>query len=63
MVAELPYGEVGEVGERRPAPQRERLAQSRRRGRVVAGVDGRAALRVELLEAVGVQLPGSTRST
>ena len=44
---------VGQVGERRPAPQRERLVQQRRRG---GRVGGRAALGRESLEAEEVEL-------
>ena len=52
---------VGEVGERRPAPQRERLAQARRRALGRAVREGRAGVLREPLEPVQVErlLPGA----
>ena len=46
---------VGEVGERRPAPQREGLAEDGRRCVGIASLEGSASLPCELLEALEVE--------
>ena len=50
----LREGLVGEVGERRPAPERERLAESRRRTRCIPGGQALPAFVCEPREAVHV---------
>ncbi len=49
---------IGEVGERRPAPQGECLAERRRRAGGVTGRERRASGGRQLLKAVEVELPG-----
>ena len=53
-------GEAGEgnIGERRPAPQRQRVAKHAARGERIAGVERATGLRNELGEAITVQLTG-----
>ena len=49
---------AGELGQRRPAPQAERLAQPARRARRVLPVQRRTSLRHQLVKAGGVQGTG-----
>jgi hypothetical protein len=52
----LSEGLVGKIGQRRPAPERERLAQERRRLRRVAPGERAASLVAQTLEATEVEL-------